>query len=59
MYFATSGSHVVALMFFIGYVEMNVVIRFVDEKWSEELASNATHSFFLLAGKIKHNVSKI
>jgi hypothetical protein len=42
----------------LGYVEMNVVIRFVDEKWSEELTSNATDPFFVLAGEIKRNVSE-
>jgi hypothetical protein len=31
----------------------------VAEKWSEELASDTTHAFFLLAGKIKQNVSEI
>jgi hypothetical protein len=40
----------------LGYVEMNVVIRFVDERWTEELTSNATDS--LLAGEIKRNVSE-
>lgn len=46
-------------VFRIGYVEMNITIKFVAEKWSEELASDTTHAFFLLAGKIKQNVSEI
>ncbi len=38
---------------------MNMIIKFLDEEWSEELASDTTHSYFLLAGKIKQNVSKM
>ena len=41
----------------IDYLEMNMVIKFVGEKWSDELASDSSHAFFLLAGKIKRNVS--